>query len=84
MDGTAEEPMFESQQESYDGGGGDASITSEADVTCPYCGEVVTIALDAGGGPQQEYVQDCEVCCRPWQVQVSYGRGSVQVWVTES
>ena len=34
----------------------------------PYCGEVVEMTLDASGGTVQEYVQDCEVCCRPWQV----------------
>lgn len=39
-------------------------------VECPYCGEVVEIVLDPGGGPVQEYVEDCEVCCRPWQVHV--------------
>jgi hypothetical protein len=44
----------------------------EADVVCPYCGESVSIALDAGGGSHQEYVEDCEVCCRPWQVHVHY------------
>ena len=43
------------------------------DVTCPYCGEVVTISIDPSGGTTQEYVEDCQVCCRPWQVYVSYG-----------
>jgi hypothetical protein len=47
----------------------------EADVTCPYCGETVTIQLDSDGGAAQEYVQDCEVCCQPWRVLVRYRRG---------
>ena len=36
---------------------------------CPYCGEAVELNIDEGGGTQQEYVEDCPVCCRPWQVQ---------------
>ena len=38
-------------------------------VTCPYCGEEMEIYLepDVAG----TLVQDCEVCCRPWQVRVS-------------
>jgi hypothetical protein len=44
-------------------------------VECPYCGAPVELVLDPGGleppGQVQEYVEDCEVCCRPWQVRVS-------------
>jgi len=35
---------------------------------CPYCGESVQLQIDTGGGPRQSYVEDCPVCCRPWQV----------------
>jgi len=48
-----------------------------SEVICPYCGELVEIALDAGGGAHQEYVEDCHVCCRPWKVRVNYGRDGV-------
>jgi hypothetical protein len=51
---------------------GDGTADTEAEVTCPYCGEVVTIALDPGSGTEQEYVEDCQVCCRPWMVRVAY------------
>lgn len=47
-------------------------LETEAEVTCPHCGVTVTIALDAAGGRAQQYVEDCEVCCRPWQVRVWY------------
>ncbi len=33
-------------------------------VECPYCGEVISLALDASAGPQR-YIEDCQVCCRP-------------------
>ncbi|TFG65433.1 MAG: CPXCG motif-containing cysteine-rich protein [Gemmatimonadales bacterium] len=36
---------------------------------CPYCGESVELHIDTGGGRRQEYVEDCPVCCRPWQVE---------------
>lgn len=34
------------------------------DITCPYCGETITLLLDASEGPQR-YIEDCQVCCRP-------------------
>ncbi|CAN5891836.1 hypothetical protein BH24GEM1_BH24GEM1_13510 [soil metagenome] len=46
---------------------------TDAEVVCPYCGEAVTIGLDPGGGPVQTYVEDCQVCCQPWQVYLQYG-----------
>ncbi|MEZ4416768.1 MAG: CPXCG motif-containing cysteine-rich protein [Gemmatimonadota bacterium] len=41
---------------------------------CPYCGEPVEVELDPYGGALQTYVEDCPVCCRPWQVEVSFDR----------
>ena len=37
-------------------------------VICPYCGEEIEIYLepDVGG----RLIQDCEVCCNPWQLRV--------------
>ncbi len=61
---------------------GDGTADGEAVITCPYCGESIEIALDAGSGSRQEYVEDCEVCCRPWRVLVRYdrrGQASVQI-----
>ncbi len=36
----------------------------ESVVQCPYCWEKFTLLVDASI-EQQEYVEDCEVCCRP-------------------
>ena len=33
-------------------------------ISCPYCGEQIDILVD-GSLPEQEYVEDCQVCCRP-------------------
>jgi hypothetical protein len=36
----------------------------ETSVQCPYCWERFTLLVD-GSVEDQEYVEDCEVCCRP-------------------
>lgn len=59
-------------------------LDTEAEVACPYCGETVVLGLDPGGGAAQEYVEDCEVCCRPCRVRVKYDdTGAAEVWVEE-
>ncbi|MEA2491437.1 MAG: hypothetical protein QOH21_3229 [Acidobacteriota bacterium] len=39
-------------------------------VSCPYCGEEAELDVDDDGGSRQRFVQDCPVCCQPWQVEV--------------
>ena len=51
---------------------GDGTAETAATVYCPYCNETVEISLDPSGGASQEYVEDCEVCCQPWTVNVQY------------
>ena len=64
---------------------GDGTAETEATVYCPSCGEANEVALDPGGGSEQEYVEDCQVCCRPWLMYVKYGRdGSAEVEVYSS
>ena len=40
-----------------------AVLQNEA-ITCPYCWETIEITLDLSV-PEQAYVEDCSVCCRP-------------------
>lgn len=62
---------------------GDGTAETAATVSCPHCGASVEVGLDPTGGAAQEYVEDCEVCCRPWRVSVRYGTdGRVEVEVT--
>ncbi len=35
-----------------------------ADLTCPYCGEEIEVAVDCSVR-RQVYIEDCQVCCRP-------------------
>ena len=36
----------------------------EERINCPYCGEILNVLIDESGG-SQEYIEDCQVCCRP-------------------
>jgi hypothetical protein len=51
-------------------------------VDCPYCGETVEIYLE----PEIEgsLVQDCEVCCNPWQLRVWIEDGERQLSVSRA
>lgn len=41
-----------------------AGVVESRIVSCPYCGETFETGVDASGG-NQEYTEDCQVCCRP-------------------
>lgn len=42
----------------------------DINIGCPYCGERITVFVDTSAGTQ-EYVEDCQVCCRPIEFVVS-------------
>ena len=54
-------------------------MPDEVTAQCPYCGEWVELDVDALGPSSESYVEDCSVCCRPWQVTVHRGEGEVSV-----
>lgn len=37
----------------------------ETTFLCAYCGEENDLFVDPSAGESQEYVEDCQVCCRP-------------------
>lgn len=39
-------------------------------IACPYCGELIELVID-DSVEHQRYVEDCAVCCRPIDVDVS-------------
>lgn len=49
----------------------------ERRIDCPFCGETITIVVDASAG-SQAYVEDCQVCCQPMNVVVDVDDGEVQ------
>ena len=46
----------------------------EQSVNCPYCGETIFVLID-DSLPQQNYIEDCQVCCRPIVVDVVIDAG---------
>lgn len=41
----------------------------EVEIQCQYCGEFISILIDLSE-PEQRYIEDCQVCCRP--IVISY------------
>jgi transcription elongation factor Elf1 len=39
-------------------------------IECPYCGETIELVIDSSV-EHQRYVEDCSVCCRPIEVEVT-------------
>jgi len=37
----------------------------EGRYSCPSCGEEIVVPVDASAGGEQEYVEDCPICCVP-------------------
>ncbi|MEE4238600.1 MAG: CPXCG motif-containing cysteine-rich protein, partial [Anderseniella sp.] len=53
----------------------------ESRIDCPYCGEPIILLIDEGDAGV-DYIEDCQVCCRPMVVLAfldSDGDLSVQV-----
>ncbi|OBX20146.1 MULTISPECIES: CPXCG motif-containing cysteine-rich protein [Bizionia] len=43
----------------------------EHEFQCPYCWESISMLLDSSQ-PEQQYIEDCEVCCNPIQISVQF------------
>ena len=44
------------------------SIPDQFNIVCPYCGESVDVYLEPD--VEGNLVQDCAVCCNPWDINV--------------
>ena len=59
-------------------------MKDEASYNCDSCGEEIVVPIDLTAGSCQQYVEDCPVCCQPWQVTVRYDReGRATVSISE-
>ncbi len=45
------------------------NLLEEISINCPYCGEPITVLID-GSLEQQQYIEDCQVCCKPMEIRV--------------
>ncbi len=49
-------------------------MEDEGAYLCEACGEEIVIPLDPSAGRQQQYVEDCPVCCHPNVITVEFDR----------
>ena len=52
-------------------------LETTAEVSCPYCGESITLFLDLSV-EEQTYIEDCSVCCQPMAVSYTAADGELQ------
>ena len=45
---------------------------------CPYCLERISMILDISIESAQTYIEDCEVCCQPIQIQYVSENGKIK------
>lgn len=53
-----------------------APDTIEHFFTCPFCWAEISMIIDPAA-EEQSYVEDCEVCCRPIQIDVVVEDGAI-------
>lgn len=46
-------------------------MDDEASYVCDACGEEIIVPVDLTAGAEQEYVEDCPVCCHPCVIQLT-------------
>ncbi len=51
-------------------------MEEEVEFLCPYCGENISIVADLSIDEQQ-YIEDCSVCCKPIDVHLSCEEGAL-------
>ncbi len=44
-------------------------LADSVEIQCPYCWERIVIEIDPSVR-EQDYIEDCQVCCRPIEIQV--------------
>jgi len=50
----------------------------ESGFQCAGCGEWNVTTVDASGGSKQSYVEDCQVCCKPNVLNVSWDMSAAE------
>ena len=51
-------------------------LIESVEATCPNCWESISLTLDLSE-PEQSYIEDCPVCCKPMVVSFSSSGGEL-------
>ena len=46
------------------------SVDDNSQYICDFCGEEIVVPVDISAGANQDYVEDCPVCCNPNRIVV--------------
>ena len=57
-----------------------SGLQDETNVTCPWCFESQLLYVDPQTAGQ--FVQDCDVCCRPWAVFIERDPGTGEIYAS--
>jgi Cysteine-rich CPXCG len=49
---------------------------------CAGCGEWNETSVDESAGASQSYIEDCQVCCKPNLLRISYDPGTAEFLIT--
>lgn len=49
----------------------------EREIGCPFCAETITLLVDTSAG-SQDYIEDCQVCCRPIRILLAADGGEIE------
>ena len=52
-------------------------LLQSSTIQCPYCGEEIEILVDCSV-QNQEYIEDCGVCCRPIVISAEVAEGELE------
>lgn len=55
----------------------------EQSLECPYCGESITMILDLSADGEQDYIEDCGVCCQPLRLRLYAEEGELHSFACE-
>jgi len=50
---------------------------------CPYCWQNISILLDSSVA-EQTFIEDCEVCCQPIEIMISFEDNEISVFEAKS
>jgi hypothetical protein len=59
------------------------NLLQDHEATCPHCWETISLTLDLSV-PEQSYIEDCPVCCKPMLVSYSAADGEIDLLSVES
>ena len=59
-----------------------AAETLDHEACCPYCGEPVMVSVAPEESDDASYVEDCPVCCRPWEVKLTRDGDALHVSIS--